>query len=83
MQINGRYITKEVTVTMKVLDESAYWWLDYEGNEDTEGGFFLYDKVAYPRVTDAQHHHRVQAENTRSRHARKVKRERPVRGHLH
>ena len=56
MKIVGPYITKLVTVpehVVEVLDEDAYWHLDWEGNEDADGTL-LYAKVAFPKLSDAQ-----------------------------
>lgn len=59
MKIIGPYITVTMIVPAheeEVLDVDAYWHLDYEGRTDGEGGF-LYAKVAFPKVADAQRAH--------------------------
>jgi len=63
MKIIGPYIRKEIVVpehTVSVFDEDAYWFLDWEGNEDADGTF-AYAKVAFPRVADAQRQHQMEA----------------------
>lgn len=63
MKIVGPRITKDVLIpehTVQRLDEDAYWHLNWQGNEDPEGGF-LYAKVAFPSLADAQRQHRLEA----------------------
>jgi hypothetical protein len=66
MMIIGPYITKDVTIpehTIEVLDESAYWMLDWQGNwQEGLDGDFLYAKIAFPKLVDAQRQHRLQQE---------------------
>jgi hypothetical protein len=69
MFIFGPTITKPVTIparTIEVLDEDAYWKLDWQGNLDEDGGQFLYAKVAYPTIGDAHRQHTLE-KRTRDR----------------
>lgn len=79
-KIVGPYITKEVTIpevvipehVVTVFDGAAYWWLDWEGNEDAEGTFG-YAKVAFPLLSDAQRQHEMEAAQAQARRGTKRK----------
>lgn len=63
MKVVGPYITKEVVVpehTVKMFDEDAYWWLNWQGEPDDEGTF-AYAKVAFPTISAAQRQHALEA----------------------
>jgi hypothetical protein len=84
MMITGPLIRKTVTVPEhdeRVLDEGAYWNLDFDGEPLAEGEplTLLYARVAFPTLAAAQHQFRIerqaQAERSRPR-----PRPRPARG---
>jgi hypothetical protein len=78
-QINGRLLMRDYErecptchgvghLTREGLDYDAYWSLDYDGNEASPAtGGWLYDKVAWPTLRDAQRKHREDQEATRAR----------------
>jgi hypothetical protein len=79
--INGPVIEKTITIperVVQVLDEDAYWHLDWSGTEDSGDGTFLYAKVAYPRLKDAQEQHAMlkTVREAWREHARKATRRR-------
>jgi len=62
MKITGPYITKTIHIPahdIEVFDEDAYWWLDWVGMPDDEGGYG-YAKVAYPTLKEAQRQHAME-----------------------
>lgn len=81
MQINGRHIYKAVEATHKcecgnvhpytygILDEDAYWSLNYMGETDEEGGFW-YAKNGFT-LAEATTHRRLQRELAQIRHGSK------------
>lgn len=86
MMITGPEIKKTVHVPahdIKVLDEDAYWNLDFDGTELPPGAdlTLLYAKVAFPTLTAAQHQYAIERLALEQRR-RPVKRHRPVRGGL-
>lgn len=60
MKIVGPLVEVTRTVEFRDIDHNAYWHLDWEGNEDNDGAF-LYARVAFPRLADAQHQHQLEA----------------------
>lgn len=86
MMITGPEIKRTVHVPahdILVLDESAYWNLDFDGTELPEGAdlTFLYAKVAFPTLAAAQHQFETERLALEAQR-RPVKRPRPVRGGL-
>jgi hypothetical protein len=68
MMINGRVLKRAYQqecsccagkgyLTLSDLDYDQYWILDYEGQEDRLEGSWLYDRVAYPTLREAQRKH--------------------------